>query len=89
MSTLTINNYALKHFNLETKELMDHYLAIIDIDVSDYTFASNYIWLSSATGFYAIVNDTFCLFILNSGELSMLLPPLGNKKNTSLFGMKI
>lgn len=82
MSTLTINNYNLKHFDLKAKETMDAYLKLINVDVSDYTFAGNYIWLSTATGFYTIVNDTFCLFILNSGELSMLLPPLGKKENT-------
>jgi uncharacterized protein len=82
MSTLTINNYTLKHFDLRAKESMDEYLKLINVDVSDYTFAGNYIWLSTATGFYTIVNDTFCLFILSSGELSMLLPPIGKKENT-------
>ena len=82
MSTLTVSNYTLKHFDLKAKEIMDRYLDVINVDISDYTFAGNYIWLSTATGFYAIVNDTFCLFILNSGELSMLLPPLGKKENT-------
>ena len=82
MSILTINNCTLKHFDLKAKETMDKYLNLINVDVSDYTFACNYIWLSTATGFYAIVNDTFCLFILNSGELSMLLPPLGQKEKT-------
>lgn len=82
MSTLTINNYNLKHFDLSAKEIMNEYLKSINVDVSDYTFAGNYIWLSTATGFYTIVNNTFCLFILNSGELSMLLPPLGKKENT-------
>ncbi len=82
MSTLTISNYTLKHFDLKAKEVMDEHLKLINVDVSDYTFAGNYIWLSTATGFYAIVNDTFCLFILNSGELSMLLPPIGKKENT-------
>jgi uncharacterized protein len=82
MSTLTINNYTLKHFDLKAKDTMDEYLKLINVDVSDYTFAGNYIWLSTATGFYAIVNETFCLFILNSGELSMLLPPIGKKENT-------
>ena len=82
MSTLTINNYNLKHFDLSAKETMNEYLKLINVDISDYTFAGNYIWLSTATGFYTIVNDTFCLFILNSGELSMLLPPLGEKQNT-------
>lgn len=82
MSTLTINDYNLKHFDLSAKETMNQYLKRINVDISDYTFAGNYIWLSTATGFYTIVNDTFCLFILNSGELSMLLPPLGEKENT-------
>ncbi|WP_419770257.1 MAG: DUF2156 domain-containing protein [Candidatus Marinarcus sp.] len=82
MSTLTINNYSLKHFDLKAKDTMNEYLKLINVDVSDYTFAGNYIWLSTATGFYTIVNETFCLFILNSGELSMLLPPLGQKENT-------
>ncbi|MGB5919762.1 DUF2156 domain-containing protein [Arcobacter sp.] len=82
MSTLTISNYTLKHFDLKARNTMTEYLELINVDVSDYTFAGNYIWLSTATGFYAIVNDTFCLFILNSGELSMLLPPIGKKNNT-------
>ncbi|MGB5867680.1 MAG: phosphatidylglycerol lysyltransferase domain-containing protein [Arcobacteraceae bacterium] len=82
MSTLTVSNYTLKHFDLKAKDEMDKYLNVINVDISDYTFAGNYIWLSTATGFYSIVNDTFCLFILNSGELSMLLPPLGEKNNT-------
>ncbi|MGB5791986.1 DUF2156 domain-containing protein [Poseidonibacter sp.] len=82
MSTLIISNYTLKHFDLNAKETMTEYLKLINVDVSDYTFAGNYIWLSTATGFYTIVNNTFCLFILNSGELSMLLPPIGKKENT-------
>jgi len=82
MSILTIGNYTLKHFELNAKEIMDNYLKEISVDLSDYTFAGNYIWLSTATGFYSIVNDTFCLFILNSGELTMLLPPIGKKEKT-------
>lgn len=82
MSTLTINNYKLKHFDLRAKEEMEYYLKQVNVNLSDYTFSGNYVWLSTATGFYTIVNDTFCLFILNSGEMSMLLPPLGKNKNT-------
>lgn len=82
VSTLIVGNNTLKHFDLSAKESMNTYLNVINVDISDYTFASNYIWLSTASGFYAIVNDTFCLFILSSGELSMLLPPLGKKENT-------
>lgn len=82
MSTLMIGNYTLKHFDLSAKEVMDEYLKLINVDVSDYTFAGNFIWLSTATGFYSIVNNTFCLFILSSGVLTMLLPPIGKTENT-------
>ncbi len=63
------------------KAKMEHYLKELNADVSDYTFAANYIWMSNASGFYGIINDTFCLFILSGGELSMLLPPIGKKEN--------
>lgn len=82
MSNFTIRNHTLKHFNLSAKPIMDEYLHMVEIDLSDYTFAGNYIWLSNATGFYTIVNETFCLFILSSGNLTMLLPPLGKQENT-------
>jgi hypothetical protein len=60
--------------------LMEEYLKEVGVDLSDYTFAANYLWLSSASGFYAIINNTFCLFIMQGSEISMLLPPLGKKE---------
>ena len=86
MVSLTIKDYNLKPFNLDAKEAMEHYLAFVPTELSDYTFAQNYIWLSYSSGFYAIVNDTFCLFLLSGEELTMLLPPLGqaDKVNDAL-----
>ncbi len=81
MVTLNVGAYTLKPFNLEAKESMDYYLSFVKQELSDYTFAANYIWLANTSGFYSIVNDTFCIFILNGNELSMLLPPLGKKEN--------
>lgn len=60
---------------------METHLSELDINISDYTFAANYIWLSNASGFYAIIHKSFCLFIMTGSELSMLLPPLGKKEN--------
>jgi hypothetical protein len=65
---------------MQAKALMEEYLKEVDVDLSDYTFAANYLWLSSASGFYAIINNTFCLFIMQGSEISMLLPPLGKKE---------
>ncbi len=83
MSTLKILNHRLKHFDIGARETMQKYLQRLNFDISDYTFAANYIWLSSASGFYGVIHDTFCLFILQGGELSMLLPPLGEEENVN------
>lgn len=85
MTELNVENHHLKPFSIKEKLIMESYLKHItsDVDVSDYSFAANFIWLSGATGFYAIVNDTFCLFNLMGGELSMLLPPIGKKENVN------
>lgn len=81
MVNLLVKEFNLKPFSLESKTQMDHYFTLMDTQLSDYSFASNFIWLSHASGFYGIINNTFCLFILSGGELSMLLPPLGEKDN--------
>ncbi|UOD35279.1 DUF2156 domain-containing protein [Deferribacteraceae bacterium V6Fe1] len=85
MTELSIEGYHLRPFTIETKSLMESYLKYItsDVDVSDYSFAANFIWLSGTSGFYTIVNDTFCLFNLAGGELSMLLPPIGKVENVN------
>ncbi len=81
MTSLKINNTEFKNFDITAKALMESYLEELSLNISDYTFAANYIWLSGAAGFYAIIEDTFCLFILNGGELSMMLPPIGKRGN--------
>ncbi|MDR2151421.1 MAG: phosphatidylglycerol lysyltransferase domain-containing protein [Helicobacteraceae bacterium] len=79
MVSLTIKEYQLTPFTIETKDIMERYLAFIETEASDYTFAQNYVWLSYSSGFYAIVKETFCLFLLSGEELTMLLPPLGSE----------
>ncbi len=81
MANLTVNKQTLKPFGISAKPIIEKYLAKLTADLSDYTFAANYIWLSNASGFYAIINKCFCLFVMTGGELTMLLPPLGKKKN--------
>jgi hypothetical protein len=80
MANLTVNGQTLKPFTLKSKEIIEKYLAKLEVDISDYTFAANYIWLANSSGFYAIINKCFCLFVMTGGELTMLLPPLGKKK---------
>ncbi len=81
MSNLKINQYELMPFDISCKTIMDKYLQYLHLDTSDYTFAANYLWLSNGSGFYSIIEDSFCFFILINGELSMILPPIGQREN--------
>lgn len=81
MANLTVKKQLLKPFGIDAKPVIEKYLAKLDVDISDYTFAANYIWLAHSSGFYAVINKCFCLFVMTGGELTMLLPPLGKKKN--------
>jgi hypothetical protein len=80
MTNLRVKKQTLKPFNINSKPVMEQYLSKLKVDVSDYTFAANYIWLANSSGFYAILNKCFCLFVMTGGELTMLLPPIGKKK---------
>lgn len=80
MANLIVKKQTLKPFTLDSKPVIEKYLSKLDVDISDYTFAANYIWLANSSGFYAIINKCFCLFAMSGGELTMLLPPLGKKK---------
>jgi len=81
VGNLTVNRKKLKKFTIATKPIMEKYLSRVDAELSDYTFAANFIWLANSSGFYAVINKCFCLFVMTGGELTMLLPPLGKKKN--------
>lgn len=83
MVSLTVKDHKLRPFNMQAKETMEHYLSFVATELSDYTFAQNFIWLSYSSGFYTIVNDTFCMFLLSGEELTMLLPPLGQKEKVN------
>ncbi len=80
MANLLVNGQTLKPFTLKSKEIIEKYLSKLEVDISDYTFAANYIWLANSSGFYAIIHKCFCLFVMTGGELTMLPPPLGEKK---------
>lgn len=80
---LSIEDHRLYPFTIDAKPLFDRYAGMLNVQLSDYTFANNFIWLSQKSGFYQIIADCFCLFALNGNCLSMLLPPLGRPEDQS------
>lgn len=83
MARLTIDRYDLIPFGIEARPVIEKYLKRVEVDISDYTFAANYLWFSDSSGFYAIIDRCFCLFVMAGGELTMMLPPLGRPKHTT------
>jgi hypothetical protein len=83
MSNLKVGRYKLLSFDLQAKPVMERHLALLETDASDYTFAANYLWISKGSGFFSVIEDSFCFFLLINGELSMLLPPIGKLENCS------
>lgn len=51
MANLAVNEQILMPFTIDTKPVIEKYLAKLDVDLSDYTFAANYIWLATAVAF--------------------------------------
>lgn len=82
---LFIDDVKLQKFDISSKAIMEKYLLILgeetQVDISDYTFSANFIWLENMSGFYAMVSECFCLFVMRGHEISMLLPPLGKLAN--------
>lgn len=68
----------LEKVNISHRNIFDNYVRQLNIDLSDYTFANNFMWFENADGYVRKVNGNLCLFIHNNESLTMLLPPLGN-----------
>lgn len=68
----------LEKVDISHRNIFDNYVRQLKIDLSDYTFANNFMWFENADGYFRKVNGNLCLFIHNNESLTMLLPPLGN-----------
>lgn len=75
---LNIGNDHLHPLSIDTKGLFDSFAQTQTGLTNDLGFANNFIWMTRMSGFYALIDDCFCLFGLNGGVLTMLLPPLGD-----------
>ena len=64
MANLIVNTQVLKPFTLDAKPVIEKYLSKLNVDLSDYTFAANFIWLANSSGFYALINKCFCIYLL-------------------------
>ncbi len=81
MGNLLIGEQVLTPFTIDAKPLFENYISMLEVDISDYTFAANFIWVANSSGFYAEINNCFALFTMTGGEMTMLLPPIGKQED--------
>ncbi|HOT77255.1 MAG TPA: phosphatidylglycerol lysyltransferase domain-containing protein [Candidatus Wallbacteria bacterium] len=74
----SINSLGLEKVNISHRNIFDTFVGQLKVNLSDYTFANNFMWFENADGYIKKINDNLCLFIYNNEALTMLLPPLGN-----------
>lgn len=74
---LEAGGHRLHPFDVHARAAFATALRDVDVTLSDYSFANNIIWLSLASGFWQVIEDCFCLFMLSGNGLAMMLPPLG------------
>lgn len=77
-SWLEASGYRLLPFDLKARAHFQAALSEVPTaHLSDYSFANNLIWLTLSSGFWQVIEDCFCLFMLSGNGLGMMLPPLG------------
>ena len=68
-------SYGLKYIEIEHKSFFQNYLNSYHGKLSDYTFASVFLWHDYMR--WKIIDDKLCLFCNHEGGLTLPLPPLG------------
>jgi hypothetical protein len=67
----------LRPVELADRPLIDSYLGGLDEPISDYTFSQLFTWRNSLRIGWKLINGHLCVFANGSGDLTLLLPPIG------------
>ncbi len=74
---------ALRPIALEDRPQFDRVFSRLKAPISDYAFAGTFIWGSSLKVYWARIDRHLCVFANGTGDLTMLLPPLGEAGATA------
>ena len=75
--TDVFRKYNLKTIEIENKELFNYYFSFCNIKLSDYTFASIFLWRDASCIRWNILDEKLCIFANKEDGLSLVFPPLG------------
>src|SRR5579875_3748016 len=70
--------YGLAPIELEHRELFSRFFASLTRPLSDFTFSQIYTWRNSLHLSWTVLAGHLCVFANGSGDLTMLMPPVGD-----------
>ncbi len=70
----------------DDRAIVQPYLDTLRQPLSDYTFAQLCTWRNSLRIFYKIVEGHLCVFANGSGDLTLLMPPIGDSGSDRALG---
>lgn len=78
MATDTLAAAGLAPVNLSDRAVMAPYFDAVAQPLSDYTFSQVFTWRNSLRLGWRIIRNHLCIFANGSGDLTLLLPPMGD-----------
>ena len=73
----SLADYGLSPIELADRPTFDAHFRTLRRPLSDYTFAQFYTWRNSLHLAWKIIDDHLCAFANGSGDLTLLMPPIG------------
>lgn len=70
------SKFRLAPIDLAHKSTFESAFRSLAQPISDYTFASTYMWGGSLAIYWAMIDSHLCVFANGTGDLTMLMPPL-------------
>ena len=71
-------DFGLRPVTLADRPEMDRYFSSLREPLSDYTFSQLFTWRNSLRIAWRIIENHLCVFANGSGDLTLLLPPIGD-----------
>jgi hypothetical protein len=68
----------LKSVQWTDRDVLSPFFASLTEPLSDYTFSQIYTWRNSLRIFWTILNGHLCVFANGTGDLTLLMPPIGD-----------
>ena len=77
------SGWGLRPVELADRAVLISFFASLADPLSDYTFAQLYTWRNSLRIVWKIIRSHLCVFANGSGDLTLLLPPIGDTNGNS------